>query len=309
MLKNKIKNGFRYILDPSFRFLENAKWGMYNNVPDDVFLKKAFKLFLGYELNLENPKTFNEKMQYLKIHNRQDVFTTMVDKYLVKDYVSKKIGEQYVIPLLGVWDKFEDIDFNKLPDQFVLKSTHDSGSIVICTDKEKINKESAKQMFEKSLKRQYYYTWREWPYKNVKPRIIAEKYMKDRNSENLNVFKFLNFNGNPEIVQVIQDDKTDKESIDYFNTKWEKIQITQGFPNSEHSLSKPETLDTMLKLAEKLSEGFPFLRTDFYEINGKVYFSEFTFFSDTGLGKFDPPEWDLKLGKMIDLSLLDKPRQ
>ena len=254
-------------------------------------------------MDLDNPQTFNEKLQWLKLYNRKPIYTTMVDKYEVKKYVADIIGEEYIIPTLGVWEKFEDIDFGELPNEFVLKTTHDSGGLIICRDKTSLDIKKVQKRIERSLTRNYYWYGREWPYKDVKPRIIAEKFMKDENFDVLNVYKIFNFNGKPKLIQVIQGDKTKSETIDYFDTEWNLLKLRQNYPNSASPLPKPQNLSLMLSLAKRLTEKEtpPFLRTDFYEINGEVYFSEFTFFSDSGFAKFNPPEWDDKLGKILVL--------
>ena len=173
-----MKNGIiGYITDSDCRFRVNAAHGFYKSMPDDVYLRRYYKARTGRELDLEHPKTFNEKLQWLKIHDHNPLYITLVDKYDVKQYVAERIGNDHIIPTYGVWDKFEDICFDELPDKFVLKTTHDSGSVVICKDKEQLNKESARKKLSRSLKRNYFYKMREWPYKSVKPRIIAEKLM------------------------------------------------------------------------------------------------------------------------------------
>lgn len=270
-------------------------------LPSDVFLRIHYRVSLGKPLNLSNPTTFNEKMQWLKLYYHDPDFTVMVDKYAVKDYVKSKIGEEYVIPSLGVYDSYEDIDFNELPDQFVLKCTHDSGGIAICKDKSCFNYAKAREKLTRSLSRNYYYLGREWPYKNVRPRILVEKYMENKNRSNLDVYKILTFNGIPKIIQTIQNDKTPVESIDYFDCSWNKLDMRQDYPNSHDPLNKPACLDQMLQLAEELSKGTPFLRVDLYEIDGKVYFSEFTFYSDCGFAPFTPSDWDATLGSWIQL--------
>lgn len=188
-----------------------------------------------------------------------------------------------------------------MPNQFVLKCTHDSGGLVICKDKSKIDWDSVKKKLNASMKHNYYYSLREWPYKHVKPRILAERYMQNKQDEHLSVFKIFCFSGEPAIIQTIQNDKTDYESIDYFDTAWELLDLRQNFPNSEVPVAKPQTLEKMIELARMLSQGFPFIRTDFYEINGEVFFSEFTFYSDGGMAAFHPSKWDLELGKKIIL--------
>ena len=279
----------------------NSK-GVFNILPDKAYLSLMYRFRLGKRLRLKNPTTFNEKMQWLKLYNRKPIYTLMVDKYEVKKYVADLIGEEYVIPTLGIWDRFDDIDFDSLPDQFVLKTTHDSGGVIVCKNKSELDMSAARAKLEQSLGRNYYCHGREWPYKDVKPRIMAEKYMQDRNFEVLNVYKIFNFNGVPKLIQSIQGDKTAAETIDYFDTEWNLLDLKQNYPNSENPLPKPDTLDEMLELARKLSSGVaPFIRTDFYEVNGRVYFSEFTFFSDSGTAKFSPPEWDERLGSWIEL--------
>lgn len=275
--------------------------GLLNWLPDKAYLKLMFKVRMGKKLNLKNPQTFNEKLQWLKLYDRKPKYTMMVDKFEVKKYISEKIGEEYVISTLGVWDKFDDIDFEKLPNQFVLKCTHDSGGLVICKDKSKLDIAFAKQKIERSLKKNYYWHGREWPYKNVKPRIIAEKLMKDGDNSYLPVYKFMCFNGQPLIIQTIQNDKQPNESVDYFDIEWNLLNIKQNFPNSENPLARPKELEQMRALAEKLSKGHAFIRVDLYVINGKLYFSEYTFYSDCGLVPFYPEKWDDVLGQWISL--------
>lgn len=268
---------------------------------DKTYIKKQYKAFLGKKLNLKNPQTFNEKLQWLKLYNRKLEYSILVDKQEVKKHISKAIGEEYVIPTLGVWSKFSEIDFNKLPNQFVLKCTHDSGSVVICRDKNSFNMENANKKLSRALRRNMFWHGREWPYKNVKPRIIAEEYINDGDNVCLPVYKFMCFDGEPKIIQSIQNDKQVNESVDYFDTKWNILDIRQGFPNSEKPLAKPENLNKMLKIARELSKGHSFIRIDLYMVGDKIYFSEYTFYSDCGLIPFEPSEWDLKLGSWINL--------
>ena len=257
---------------------------------------------MGRNLDLKNPKTFTEKLQWLKLYDRKPEYTSMVDKYAVKKLVADKIGSEHVIPLLGVWDNFDDIDFDSLPDKFVLKCTHNSGGgLVICRDKSSLNITRIRDKFTKCLKENYFWGKREWPYKDVPPRIIAEEYMQDGDTLNLPVYKIFTFNGVPKLFQVIQDDKTSSETIDYFDTDWNRLNLRQNFPNSKNPLPKPEHLNEMLELSAKLSEGIPHVRTDLYSINGRIYFSEYTFFSDAGLVGFTPPEWDEILGSWLTL--------
>lgn len=275
--------------------------GRFNSLSDEHYLKLMFFATMNRRLNLKDPKTFNEKLQWLKLYNRKPEYTQMVDKYAVKKYVADRIGEEYIIPSLGVWDSFDAINFDSLPEQFVLKTTHDSGGVVICRDKSKLDMAATKEKLERSLKRNYFWYGREWPYKDVKPRILAEVYMQDGQTLSLPVYKVFNFNGEPKIIQAIQNDKTKEETIDYFDVEWNRLELRQNFPNSEIPLKRPGQLGQMLTLARKLSAGFPFIRTDWYVINDKLYFSEYTFFSDSGLARFEPAEWNLKLGAWISL--------
>ena len=266
---------------------------------DNNYLKILFFIRTGKELNLQNPQTFNEKLQWLKIHNRKPEYTRMVDKFEFKNYVEEKLGSGYTIPTIGVYDSVDEIEWDKLPEQFVLKCTHDSGSIAICRDKKEFDIDIDTKFLRERLSVNYFWYSREWPYKNVKPRIIAEQYMQDGDNETLNVYKIFNFHGVPKLIQMIQNDKTPEETIDYFDTDWNLLELRQNYPNSEKPLPRPQKLEEMLSLARKLSEGIPFVRTDFYVINGKVYVSEFTFFSDGGMAVFHPEKWDKILGEWI----------
>ena len=271
-------------------------------LPDKLYLKTVFKLKFNETLNLKPPKTFNEKLQWLKLYDRNPLYTQMVDKYGVKEYVAGLVGEEYIIPTLGIWDNFDEIDFDALPEQFVLKCTHDSGGLVICRDKSKLDKAAAKQKIEKSLKINYYWRGREWPYKDVPPRILAEKYMQDGDTEALPVYKFFCFDGKATICQTIQNDKQPNETIDYFDRDWNLLDLKQNYPNSPDPLKKPTCYDEMLKIADVLAQDKKsFLRVDLYFINGSIYFSEYTMFSDSGLAVFHPAEWDQRLGEMICL--------
>lgn len=290
-----------YLRHPTRLLVRIGKNSFLKRMSDEKYLKMLFKDSMGYPLDLENPKTFNEKLQWLKLYDRKPIYTTMVDKYEVKKYIAEKLGEEYVIPTLGVWDRFEDIDFEALPEQFVLKCTHDSGGLVICRDKKKLDIKAVKKSIDHCMGRNYFWSSREWPYKDIKPRIIAEQYMQDGERECLPVYKIFNFGGVPKIIQSIQDDKTSRETIDYFDTEWNHLDLKQNYPNSKTPLEKPEPLEKMLSLAAQLSQGFPFVRTDLYIINGEIYFSEYTFFSDSGLSKFYPSKWDSVLGGWICL--------
>lgn len=303
-MKNKLKTFIKKPITSLIFFLNNRKIVLIKN--DEKFLKMRGNIN-DMKINIAQPRSFSEKLQWLKLHNRKPEYTTMVDKIAVKDYVAKKIGEEYIIPTIGVYEKFDDIDFNKLPKQFVMKCNHDSGGLIICKDKTKLDIKAAKKKINKSLKRNYYYTGREWPYKNVKPKIIIEQYMEDTESAELMDYKFYCFNGEPKYCQVIADRSTN-ETIDFYDMDWVHQPFTglglplKPFAKKLHDM--PKTFELMKKSAKKLAKGIPFVRIDFYEINGKMYFGEITFYPASGFGKFSPDEWNKKLGDMIDLSLV-----
>ena len=282
----------RKLIDKIFLFL--AFRGFFDSWDDERYLRRIFKARTGKSLDLGDPKTFNEKLQWLKLYDRKPIYTSMVDKYEAKKYVADIIGEEYIIPTLGVWDNFDDIDFDKLPDQFVLKCTHDSGGLVICRDKNKIDKDEAKKKIEKSLERNYYLSGREWPYKNVKRRIIAEKYMVDESGYELKDYKFFCFNGKVKSLFIARDRSKQGEEtkFDFFDENFNHLPFTNGHPNSEQSYFKPGKFDEMKQLAEILSKEIPHVRVDFYNINGQIYFGELTFYHWSGMVPFVPEEWD-----------------
>lgn len=298
---NAVHRVLRYLKEPAYRFDVNEHLGLYNHLSDEAYTIRQYKLRTGRTLDLTSPETFNEKLQWLKLYDRKPVYTTMVDKYAVKDFLARRIGKEHIVPLLGVWERFDEIPFDALPDQFVLKTTHGSSGMAVCRDKSRFDRAAMKAKFDKALKRNYYLHCREWPYKDVKPRIIAERYMQDGDTENLNVYRVFNFSGVPTIVQTVQNDKQPNKTIDFFDTAWNLLDLRQNYPNSARPLARPKTLDTMLRLSALCSEGFPFLRTDWYEVNGEVYFSEFTFYTSAGYQPFHPDDWNLKLGSLINL--------
>ena len=270
-------------------------------LPAKLFLKFKFRLKMGKKLNLKKTQTFNEKLQWLKLYDRNPLHTTMVDKAEAKHYVAEKIGSEYIIPTFGVYDKFEDIDFDTLPDKFVLKCTHDSGGLVICKDKSKFDIVAARKKINKALKYNFYYHSREWPYKKVKPRIIAELYLEDGSGRDLNDYKIFNFCGEPHFVQVDMDRFVNHKK-NMYTTDWALCDFSFNYPSDpQREVPRPDNLDEMLMLARKLSEGEPYMRTDFYSVKGKIYFGELTFFPASGFGKFDPEEYDKKLGDLIEL--------
>ncbi|GMA45853.1 glycosyl transferase [Tetragenococcus muriaticus] len=271
-------------------------------IADKLFLKLLFKNRLKKNLNLEEPTTYNEKLQWLKLYDHNPEYITMVDKYEVKQYVQDTIGKQYIIPTIGIWEKFEDIDFDQLPNQFVIKCTHDSGGVVICKDKRKLDKKKARKKINKSLRRNYYLNTREWPYKHVKPRIIIEKYMENPLDEDLKDYKFFIFNGTFKAMFIATDRNSQNETnFDFYDSNFNHLPFKNGHPNSDKPIRKPENFEKMFKLAEKLAEGLPHVRVDFYEIDNEIYFGEMTFYHWSGLKPFEPEEWDYRFGSWLKL--------
>lgn len=271
-------------------------------IPDKIYLYLRYKMYTGKKLNLHDPKRFNEKLQWLKLYDRNPIYTKMVDKVVVKDYVSKIIGEKYIIPTLGVWEKAEDIDFDSLPDKFVLKCNHNSGEgMYICKNKDKMNISEVIKGLKRGLEQDYYLCDREWPYKNVSRKIIAEEYIDDGTGKGLNDYKVFNFNGEPHLIQV-DFDRFIEHKKNLYTTNWELCKFSFNYPSHpEIEIPKPETLEEMLRISRILSKGSKFMRTDFYSVNGKLYFGELTFFPASGYGKFIPDHFDRVLGDMIHL--------
>lgn len=270
---------------------------------DEFYIKVLYQLRMNRKLNLSNPRTFNEKLQWLKLNYKAPILTIMADKYEAKVYVQSIIGDKYIIPTIGIWDKFEDINFKELPNSFVLKTTHDQGGVVICKDLSTFDITKANVKLNKHLKSNLFDISREWPYKNIHPRIIAEKFMVDSKSGELKDYKFFCFNGEPKLLYVAsgRQDKQNGLTFDYFDMDFNKLDITQAYGHSKNPIKKPETFDEMVFISKKLSEGLPHVRVDLYEINGKIYFGELTFFHHGGFVPFKPEYWDDILGSYITL--------
>lgn len=299
---NILKKCIIYIKKPYKIILYLGSKNKIKFIKDDKFLKIMYYDRLGRKLNLENPITFSEKLQWLKLNNRKEEYTKMVDKYAVREYIADKIGEEYLIPILGVYDRFEDINFDELPEKFVIKCTHDSGGIVICKDKNKLDKELVRKKINKLLKRNYYYSSREWPYKNVKPRIICEKYMVDDSGVELKDYKFMCFNGEVKCLFVcLNRNSPNGLNVDFYDLEWNPMPFERKYKNSGQKIEKPKNFNKMIELAKELSKDIPFLRVDFYEIQGKVYFGELTFYPGSGMEEFRPYEYDEILGSWIKL--------
>ncbi len=293
-------------LDPNKSVSKGAKKFIKNALrllPDKTYLKLRYRAVFKRKLNVKNPKTYNEKLQWMKLYDRNPLYTRLVDKYDVRDFVTDRIGEEHLIPCLGVWDKFEDINFDELPDQFVLKGTHDSGSVYICRDKSKIDKVALKKHFDEALRDNQYYGGREWAYKNLKGRIIAEEFMIDDSGIGLKDYKFFCFGGEVKAMFIATDRGVEGQDVkfDFFDRDFNHLPFRHGHENAVNTPQKPEGYEEMLVLAEKLAEGLRHVRVDLYNINGKIYFGEMTFYHHCGFVPFEPEEWDDTFGSWISL--------
>ncbi len=299
------KLGIRYVKNKNYRFLINSHFGFYDSMPDELFLENKFKAIMGKKLNLENPKTFNEKLQWLKLYNRKSEYTIMVDKYKVREYIKEKLGEEYLIPLIGVWDNPDEIDFDKLPNQFVLKCNHNSGlGMCICKDKSKLDIKKVRRELKRGLKQDYYLTGREWPYKDVPRKIICEKFMVDSvEKRGLTDYKFFCFNGYVDCVMLATERDTGNPKFYFFDRNWKLLKYNKrGIEASDDfTLPMPSKISEMFKIAEKLSKNLSYSRIDLYFCNNKIYFGEITFFPDSGFDANLLKETDERFGKLIKI--------
>lgn len=271
---------------------------------DELYVKLDYFFAFKHKLNLNNPQAFNEKLQWLKLYDRNPAYTKMVDKYAVKEYVGNLIGFEYIIPTIGVWERFDDIDFGVLPNKFVIKCTHDSGGLVICKDKQNFNIEKAKKKIVKCLRRNYYIGTREFPYKDITPRILAEAYMEDISTKSLVDYKVLCFNGKAKLIELYLGRYSNNLTLDFYDTNWVKTTLSQGTfgPNSDMNYPRPVNLEKMIEFSEMIAKDMAHCRVDWYEINGRLYFGEITFYDGSGLSPFDDINDELLLGSWIDLN-------
>lgn len=272
-------------------------------VPDSIYLRIIYLLKTKKVLHLNNPITYTEKLQWLKINNRNPEYTKMVDKYEAKFFIQEKIGKEHVIPTIGVWDRFEDIDFNTLPDKFVLKTTHDQGTVFVCNNKNKINYAALKKKFDAAMKLNFFWIGREWPYKNIKPRIIAEKHIECDNEEGLVDYKFFCFNGEPKIMYRSNDFAREPKT-DFFDMNGNVIKMFMRDDNSDVPPQLPSTFEKMKSLAKELSVGLPHIRVDFYSTKDEVYVGELTFYHNSGFSCVHPDYWERKLGEWINIAAI-----
>lgn len=297
-----------YFKDPSIILKALGRRQLLNWVPEKKYDELLYKLHEGKKLDLDNPKLLNEKLQWLKIYDHNPLYTELVDKYRVKDYISKKIGEEFIIPTLGIWNNARDIDFNQLPDSFVLKTNHDSHSLVICKDKKNINFNKVISALNKSLKRNGYWYGREWPYKNVQPLIMAERFIQNKDGSPLVDYKFYCYGGKPIYFMVsygeaehhVRNHKFDLElnSIDYLFKKEPTVR--------QEEIILPDNIDQMIYIARQLCEGFQHIRVDLYNVDGKIYFGELTFYSSAGFINIYSKEYSNYLSSLIDIDAIKK---
>ncbi len=300
-MSSKLKT---FLKNPAYFITSPAAKGYLNWVPDSIYIKILYKALTGEKCNLKHPVTYNEKLQWLKLHDRKPEYAQMVDKYEVRKYIAKTLGEEYLIPCYGVYDSFDQIDFDKLPDQFVLKCTHDSGSVIICTDKASFHKEVAKEQLSKAMKKNYYDTYREWPYKNVKARIIAEQFMVDESGDDLKDYKIMCFNGIAKIIETHENRFTEGKTHTqtFYDRDFNPLGIIQeGLEPVKEERKKPVQMDQLLALSETIAKDMYHARIDWYLVQGKIYFGEITFYDGSGFESFPNKEDDLFLGSLIQL--------
>lgn len=279
-----------------------SKLGLLNWIPDRLYLHLFYFFRTNKKLNIDDPRSFNEKLQWLKLNNRNKIYTIMVDKYESKMFFESKIDSGFQVPIYGVFDRFEDIDFQSLPDSFVIKTTHDSGGVIVVKNKKDVDFKKIERKIKKSLNTNYYYNGREWPYKNVRPRIIVEKFLVDKQNESLIDYKVMCFNGEPQIIQTITERNQDGFKDNYFDSEWNELMIPRKSTVRNCNIpSRPRNLNKMIELSRNVSKNIPFLRVDFFEVNSKLYFGEFTFFPANGCIDFLNEKDNLMLGDLIKL--------
>ena len=297
---SKLKTAIKLIRKNRAGFCSSLLQNLNYLFPDKLYLKLLFRCKMGYWMNFDNPQTFNEKLQWLKLYNRNPFYTTLVDKFSVKDFVGKKIGEEYIIPTLGVWNKADEIDFSKLPNQFVLKTTNGGGGdVVICKDKTLLDTKKIIERLNKYLKKNIYRESREFPYKNVKPRIIAENFISDGN-ESLIDYKVMCFDGEPRLIEV-HEGRFKFHTQDFYDAEWNHLPIIQGTPLSGKIVEKPSCLNEMLAKSRQLANGMPHVRVDWYIAANRLLFGEMTFFDASGFDAFEPKEYEELMGSWITL--------
>lgn len=289
----------RFIRDPYWEFGKFIFKRCPSCMSDRWFINVKWLMCMGYKLDLSNPKTFNEKLQWLKLYDRNPLYTVLVDKYRAKQYVAEKIGDKYVVPTFAVYSSVDEIDIDSLPNQFVLKCNHDSGSFIICKNKNEFDIDSAKKTLNKCLNHNFYKDSREWPYKDVKRCILAEQYLEDNTFEDLVNYKFICINGTPVIMYITV--KTDDIWENFYDMNFRPIEFSHGYRRYEKDIIKPSLFDELKMVAQTLAKDLSVVRVDFYIINNKIFFSEYTFYDWGGFAPIQPFQWDIKLGEMINV--------
>ena len=278
-------------------------------LPNKMYLQLFYFCTTGQFINFRNPKGFCEKQQWLKVHDQCGEYSKLVDKLAVREHIDAVLGEGHLFPLLGKWERFEDIDFDSLPDQFVIKCNHDSGSTKVISSKAELTPEKLAEMkrfYTKRLKRDFFFAGREYPYKGIRPYMIVEKLMIDEKQPEKSIedYKFFCFNGEPRVMFIATDRRTDCR-FDFFDMDFQHLDIVNIHPNSDKPIPKPAMFEEMKEIAATLSKGMRFVRIDLYELNGNIYFGEYTFFHGGGFRLCEPPEWERKLGDWIELPEAD----
>lgn len=296
---------FYYLQNPAETFQKISDKIIFGTAPlwpDRLYIETVYKRINHVSLNLDSPQTFNEKLNWLKLYNQNPLYTKLADKYLAKEYVAGVIGEEYVVRNYGVWKTFDEIDFDSLPDRFILKATHDSGGVTICRDKSQLDMLALKIKFDRILKTNYFYKLREWVYKNAEPKIIADELLDDHSGHELTDYKFWCFNGEAKIMYITNKGENIYEN--FYDMDYTPIDINHGYPRRFPEYTKPQNFELMKSLAAKLSKDIPFVRVDFFDIDGKVYFGEFTFYDWAGMKSFVSKDWDKLLGDWIKLPIV-----
>lgn len=299
-----IKNMRKFISNEDWRVLWLSEWGALDDMPDREYLEKLWKAKMGSTLDLNHPETFSEKLQWLKLYDRNPLYTIMADKVEAKKYVAACIGEEYIIPTLGVWDKADEINFDILPEQFVLKCNHNSGlGMYICRNRSELDRAAAIKGLKEGMRQDYYAAFREWPYKDIKRKILAETYITPDDGRELIDYKLMCFNGRVKCSFVCSG-RFSAEGLQatYYDRDWKTMPFKAREPRSKYPIEKPVNYEEMIGLAERLSKDIPFVRVDFYEVKGKTYFGEMTFFTEAGYEQFEPVEWNKTLGDWITIN-------
>lgn len=296
-----MKKVINIISNPKKMICALANRGLFNWLSDKKFLELYYYCKMGKKLDLENPKTYNEKLQWLKLYDRNELYCKLVDKYQVRQYIKSTIGEKYLVPMIKMYESEKDINWNELPNEFVIKCTHGSASVIVCKNKNELNINYEKEKLKKWLSKNVFYYGREWPYKHLEPRIICEKLLKDKNGKIPEDYKIFCFNGEPVAISIHDGRFTEDYTHDIYDIDWKKLNVRRGIKNSNKIKDKPVNFDEMLEISRVLSKGLKHVRVDLYNLDGKIYFGELTFFTASGFQGFEPNEYDYIWGDLITI--------